>query len=309
MKIKACSNSFCLNETLVQELRKIAGAKYEVILKEKKGSLTTQETIQFLKDADIAIVGLEKLDKDAIDCLPNLKLISKYGVGLDNIDVEYAKSKGIQIGWTAGLNKLSVAEMTLGFLIGLSRNLYFTDNLLSTGKWEKNGGYQLSGKRVGIIGLGHIGKEVVRLLKPFHCEIWFNDIEDVSDFSSKNNLELKSKEKIFKECDLISLHCPLTPETQGLINSKTLSLMKPSSFIINTARGDLINLEDLKIALKDRVIRGAAIDVYPEEPPTDMELLTLPNLVSTPHIGGNSEEAVLAMGRGAISHVEKFINL
>jgi D-3-phosphoglycerate dehydrogenase len=308
MRINVCSSSFNQNSQLMAELRVIAGENNEVIQKSKEGALTPSETIEFLTDADIAIIGLEKLDSNALDSLPQLKLISKYGVGLDNINVEYAKSKGIQIGWTPGLNKLSVAEMTLCFLVGLSRNLFFTNHLLSQGSWQKNGGFQLSEKRIGIIGMGHIGKEVVRLLKPFYCEIWYNDIEEFRDFANEHGLIFRSKEEIYKKCDLISLHCPLTEETREMINHESLSLMKDSSFIINTARGGLISLNALKHALQQGSIRGAALDVYPEEPPTDFDLLSLPNLVSTPHIGGNSQEAVLSMGRSAISHIDKFLN-
>ena len=144
-------------------------------------------------DADAVIVGLEKITPELLNKLPRLKMIAKYGVGLDNVDMTACSDRGIRIGWTGGVNKRSVAEMALGFMLALIRNLYSTSNQMKQMVWNKSGGFQLSGKTVGIIGLGNIGKELVTLLKPFGCNIIVNDIADISLFAAENELKILKK--------------------------------------------------------------------------------------------------------------------
>lgn len=301
IKIVVTSRSFSLNKTLRIEL--LQHFPENVVFNDKGLYLDGQALLDFVQGADILVVGLEKIDENVLKVCPNLKMISKYGVGLDNIDLEICQKYGVKIGWTGGVNRLSVAEVALGFMLGLCRNLFLTSLQHKSGIWNKSGGYQLSGKTVGIIGVGFIGKELVRLLKPFGCKILVNDIIDQKQYYSENNLTETSKEDIFRQADLISFHTPLNTETTYLVRKETLELMKPSAFLINTARGSIIKQEDLKWALQNKMIKGAAIDVYEEEPPTDLEFLQLENLVCTPHLCGNSEEAVLAMGRSAIRHL------
>ncbi|TAD94725.1 MAG: hydroxyacid dehydrogenase [Bacteroidetes bacterium] len=301
IKIVVTSRSFSLNKTLRIEL--LQHFPENVVFNDKGLYLDGQALLDFVQGADILVVGLEKIDENVLKVCPNLKMISKYGVGLDNIDLEICQKYGVKIGWTGGVNRLSVAEVALGFMLGLCRNLFLTSLQHKSGIWNKSGGYQLSGKTVGIIGVGFIGKELVRLLKPFGCKILVNDIIDQKQYYSENNLTETSKEDIFRQADLISFHTPLNTETTHLVRKETLELMKPSAFLINTARGSIIKREDLKWALQNKMIKGAAIDVYEEEPPTDLEFLQLENLVCTPHLCGNSEEAVLAMGRSAIRHL------
>jgi phosphoglycerate dehydrogenase-like enzyme len=300
MKIAVTSPSFSKNEILKKELKKIF---QDVKFNEEGIRFNKRELIEYLKDCDGAIIGLEKIDKEVLDNLPKLKYISKYGVGLNNIDLEECKKRNVKIGWKGGVNKLSVAEMTLGFMLMLARNLYFTSIQLKNGVWNKDGGFQLSGKTIGIIGVGFIGKELVRLLKPFNCRILVNDIIDQYDFYIKNNLIKASKEEIYKNADFITIHTPLTEKTKNMITLKELKSMKKTAFLINTARGGIVNEKDLKYALINKIIAGAALDVYETEPPTDEELLNLPNLICTPHIGGNAKEAVLAMGQSAIKNL------
>lgn len=305
MKVAVTSKSFSKNEILIEEFKKNFN---EIKLNHSSKKLTDEELIDFLKDCDGAIIALEEFNKKVIDNLPNIKAISKFGVGLNNIDIEYAKSKNIKIGWEKGVNKQSVAEMTLGFMLMLIRNLYVTSNLLSNGIWQKNGGYSLYNKTIGIIGIGNIGQELINLLKAFNCTILVNDVVNQDEYYKKHNLKEASKEEIFRHSDIITIHTPLNEQTNNLININTLQLMKKSAFLINTSRGEIVNLNDLKLALKTNLIAGAAIDVYHEEPPKDLELLGLPNLICTPHIGGNSEEAVLAMGRSAIKQLKDLLN-
>ena len=305
MKIKVSTVAFSKNQTLVRELKKYF---QDVEINEKGIRIPESELSSFYKDADGIIVGLEKITPNLLDKLPKLKIIAKYGVGLDNIDIEACKTRNIKIGWTGGVNKRSVAEMALGFMLALCRNLYFTSNQLKTGVWNKNGGIQLTGKTVGIIGAGNIGKELINLLKGFQCKILVNDITEIRDING-NNITFVDKSTLYSESDFISIHTPLTKETENLINLDVLKKMKNSAFLINTARGGIVNENDLKYALQNELIGGAAIDVYSEEPPTDLELLGLTNLISTPHTAGNSLEAVLEMGASAIEHLVQFQKL
>lgn len=305
MKVAVTSKSFSKNEFLIAELKKHFS---DVKLNYATKKLTDEEVIKFFQDCDGAIVALEEINTHVIDSLPKLKVISKFGVGLDNIDIDYCHKKSIKIGWLSGVNKESVAEMALGFMLMLIRNLYTTSNSLSNGIWNKDGGFSLYAKTIGIIGVGHIGKELIKLLQPFGCKILVNDIINQDDYYRENNLYECAKEYIFKNSDIITLHVPLNIDTKYLVNKNTLTSMKKKAFIINTARGDLINLDDLKYALKNKIISGAAIDVYNSEPPKDNELLSLENLICTPHIGGNSNEAVSAMGLSAISFLKDLLN-
>ena len=279
------------------------------ILNTKGKRFNETELIDYIGEADAAIIGLDTITPKVLDACPNLKIISKYGVGLDNINISACEERNIAIGWTGGVNKLSVAEMVIGNAISLFRNLYTTSNKLKNGEWIKNGGRQLSETTVGVIGVGHIGKEVIRLLKPFACKILVNDIIDQKNYYLDNNLVECSKEEIYRTADLITVHTPLTKETKELINIESIKLMKENAIIINTARGPLVNLADLEEALKSNMIAGAALDVYDIEPPSRDDLLKIPNLINTPHIGGNSKEAVYAMGSSAINHICEFFEL
>lgn len=304
MKVKVSTLAFSNNQYLVDALlQEFPDAEVNTLgVRMKDDAL-----IDFFANADGAIVGLEPVTADVLDKLPKLRIISKYGVGLDNIDMEACKEREVNIGWTGGVNKRSVAEMALGFMLALSRNLYVTSNQLKQLHWNKNGGLQLTGKTIGIIGVGHIGKELVTLLKPFNCRILVNDIEDVSEVAASHELICVTKDELYVQSDIISIHTPFTESTADLINASVFAKMKSSAFLINTARGGIVNETDLKYALENNVIAGAALDVYETEPPvSSKELLSLPNLICTPHTGGNSYEAVVAMGMSAISHLVNF---
>ncbi len=186
----------------------------------------------------------------------------------------------------------------------LSRNLYITSNLLKEGTWQKEGGFELSGKTIGIIGVGFIGKELIRLLEPFNCKILVNDIVDQESYYRVHGLIEATKEYIYREADIISIHTPFDETTKDLITLREFKMMKPTAFLLNTARGGIVNETNLKYALKNSLIAGAGIDAYVVEPPIDRELIELPNLIATPHIGGNSKEAVLAMGLSAIENLK-----
>jgi D-3-phosphoglycerate dehydrogenase len=303
MKIKVSNRAFSNNKYLVDCLL----AEFPDAVVNAEGILYNNEAlIEYFSDADAAIVGLELITADLLDKLPKLKMIAKYGVGLDNIDIEACAQRNINVGWTGGVNKRSVAEMALGFMLALCRNLFITSNQLKSGNWNKSGGIELSGRTVGIIGLGNIGKELVSLLQPFGCRILVNDVIDIHAEIKEHGLIQASKEEIYKNADIITIHTPLTSETTNLIDKSAFEMMKSTSFLINTSRGGVVRESDLKFALENGLIAGAALDVYENEPPTDLTLLSIPNLICTPHTGGNSNQAVVAMGLSALNHIIKF---
>lgn len=301
--VKVTSPSFSRNETLIMEL---ADLPFHVTLNSMGERFDGESLARYLVDADAAIIGLEPITAALLDRCPRLKLVAKYGVGLDNVDLQACQERGIKVGWTPGVNRYSVAEQTVGYIIGLSRNLFFSSRQMREGLWQKIGGRQISDLTVGIIGLGNVGRELVRLLQPFGCSILANDIVDIRSFCDQWEVTPTSKEEIFARADVVSLHVPLTTQTRHLINAQTLGQMRPEAFLINTSRGDVVDQHALKQCLKAKRIAGAALDVYASEPPADMGFLKLPNLVCTPHIAGNSVEAVIAMGRSALRHLKDF---
>jgi len=303
--IKVTTRSFSRHPVLRAELlAEFPGA----VFNEQGARLGGEALVQYLDGADGAVVGLEPVTGEVLAALPNLRIVSKYGVGLDNIDEDACRARGVAVGWTGGVNALGVAEMTVCFLAGLSRNVLQSGVRLSAGEWEQSGGRQLSGRTVGVIGVGHVGKEVVRLLAPYGCRIMANDIVEQAGYFAENGLIAASKEEIRAEADFVTIHTPLTPETRGMVDEAFLAAMKPAAYLVNTARGGIVDQAALERALTEGAIAGAALDVFEEEPCGDLEFLSLPNLFSTPHIGGSAEESILAMGRSAIQHLSSYFN-
>ena len=302
-KVVVTSRSFAKSAVLREELLRVFPNSFFTDHRQK---LLGEKMTGFIGDADAAIVGVETIDDSVLEHTTKLKIISKYGVGLDNIDQESLKNRDIFLAWTGGTNKRSVSELTLCFMLGLCRNVFGSSFKLKKLEWEKDGGYQLSGKTVGIIGCGHTGSDVVRLLAPFGCNLLVRDIVDKSNFCQEQGASQVSLEAVLEQSNIISLHVPLTKQTHQMVNANFLQKMKSTSFLINTSRGQVVDQDALKTALTQGDISGAALDVFVEEPPIDKDFLSLPNLMVTPHIGGNAIEGVEAMGRAAIQHLVLF---
>lgn len=300
MRIAVANQTFGKDPILRGELQALFP---DCVFNEKSGRLTEDELASLLKECDGAVIGLELVGARLLRRCPRLKIISKYGVGLDNIDTAACERQGIAVGWTPGLNKLAVAEMTLALILGLLRDVVYTCHKLKAGVWEKTIGAELTGKTIGIVGVGHVGKELIRLLKPFNCLILANDIVDQRAFYRRHGIMAASKARIWRKSDIITLHTPLTARTRNLVDREVLRQMKRTALLVNTARGPIVEQKALKWALGNGIIAGAALDVYCDEPPTDSEFLSLPRLLCTPHRAGSSREAVLAMGRSAIAHL------
>ena len=295
--VAVASHSFPKNPTLRDELL----SRYpDADFNETRSPLSGRSLIEFLKGHEKAITGLEALDDRVFDAVPELRIVSKYGVGLDTIDLQAAARHGVSIRWTAGVNRQSVAELTIALMIMLARNVSAVSSDLRHGTWTAGHGRQLSSATVGVLGCGNVGQTVARLCRSFGARVVVHDIKSYDDFYNEVGIVPVGFAALLREADFVSIHVPLDAATRGMIGSGELAMMKPSAFLINTARGGIVDETALKHALVDNRIAGAGCDVFNVEPPADTELLSLPNFVGTPHIGGSSVEAVLAMGRAAI---------
>jgi D-3-phosphoglycerate dehydrogenase len=270
---------------------------------------TPTDVAPMLAGADAAIVGRERIDGSVLDRAPTIRMISKYGVGLDNVDEPSLAKRGVALGWTGGVNRRSVSELALCAMIGLLRHVVQSSTNLRAGTWRKEGGRELSGSVVGIVGLGFVGTDLARLLAPFGCTVLVNDIRDVAADCATHGWIDATKDRIWAESDVVSLHVPLTPATRHLVDAAVLERIRADAYLINTSRGAVVDEQALLKALRSGRIAGAALDVFAVEPPTDRALLDLGNVLATPHIGGASREAMLAMGRSAIHHLAQFFGL
>lgn len=300
-KIAVCSRSFSTNPVLRKELL----ARYlNVTFNDAGLQLKGDSLIGFLRGHDKAITALETIDEYILARLPELQVISKYGVGLDMIDLDAMRKHGKHLGWTSGVNRRSVAELVLAFAIVMLRHVPAANREVLSGTWRQQIGGLLSGRMVGIVGCGNIGKDLVKLLQPFGCAILVNDICEYNNFYTEYGIETAGLEELLARADVVTLHVPLDDSTRGILTGKRLALMKPTAILINAARGGLVDEAALKRALMKKQLAAAAFDVFADEPPQDAELLNLPNFLATPHIGGSAEEAILAMGRAAIDGLE-----
>ena len=295
--LAVASRSFSKNPVL----RKIVLKDYpEAKFNDEGLSLSGDSLIDFLDGYEKAITALEVIDDSILSCLPNLKVIGKYGVGLDMIDLHALKTHGVKIGWTGGVNKRSVSELVVSSAIALLHRSVFANMEVKHNLWYQVKGRQLTDCTVGIIGCGHIGKDLVKLLKPFNCKILSHDILSFDEFYQENNVLPVSLEELLKESDVVTLHLPLNKLTKNIINENKLQMMKSNAILINLARGGLIDEVALKKMLLEKKIAGAAIDVFEIEPPIDNEFSLIDNVLITPHIAGSTNEAILAMGMAAI---------
>ena len=302
VRVAITSNSFSNNEALIGELESLGVSVHP---KPTSDRLDEEAVIDFFREAeaDMAIVGLEPITEHVLEECPDLKYVSKYGVGLDNIDVDALEAAGVGLGWSGGVNRRSVAELTLAFALGHMRNVFPSVAAMRRGVWKKDGGRQLSDATLGIVGLGNIGTDVAGLVRQFGTRVLYRDIVDKSATATELGLHERSYEALLEESDIISFHVPSTPLTRGMFGAREVELTGGGALIINTARGDIVDFEAVARALEEGRLGGYAADVFPEEPFDASEYASVPNLYCTPHIGGNAKEAVLAMGRAAIEHI------
>lgn len=297
MKVLVASPAFC-QPGLAGVTEHLAELVDEVVVNPYGRTLTKAEIRELWVDADAIIAGVEPYTADVLaDAPASLKVITRYGVGYNSIDIEFAGRKGIAIANTPGVNAPAVADLTLGLMLAVARRIPQFDAKTRQGGWSRYVGVGLSNSTLGIIGLGSIGKQVALRAKGFSMSIIAFDPDFDAGFAAEYGIEEASINEVFRTADFVSLHVPVLPETVSMIDRQALETMKPSAFLINTARGELVDEQALCEALKTGAIAGAALDVFEKEPLLESPLFELENVVVTPHLGGHTTEAEYLMGK------------
>lgn len=271
---------------------------------------TQEELIERIKESDVAINirAYTHLTRQVLASCPNLRLISIWGTGTDNVDLESARELGITVTNTPGANALSVAEHTIAILLSLARQIPYLDREVRSGNWPRVEMIQLSGKVLGLLGLGAIGRHMARIAKGLGMEVIAWTFHPSPERAKESGVRFVSKEELLKNSDVVSLHLRLNDETRGFFKKEDFDSMKPTAFFVNTARADLVELGEPYEALRSKKIAGAALDTYNQEPlPPGDPIATLPNVVLTPHNAGMTPEATINGLMMAVEVVESFI--
>ncbi len=299
MKILICDS---LNEKVIKELQHIGDCTDISSSQNKIEDLNVN-----IQDAEIVVIRSETtLNKATIERGKSLKIIARCGVGIDNIDLDYAKSKKIFVTNSPSANLISVVELTVALIINTARKINLSDKHVKEGKWNRKEftGIELYGKQLGIIGFGKAGKLVSERMKSFGMSVAFYD-PYINDWSgSEKNLEL---DELLTTSDVVSIHVIKTKETENLISMKKLDLLKENAIIVNTSRGGVLDEDYLLELLKSEKIFGAGLDVYSDEPPKNTDTFTNLNLISTPHIGASTSEAQLKAGLDTVENIRKIL--
>lgn len=299
-KIAISTTTFGKYEKSPLELCKKCG--YEIICNPYERKLKSVELVELAKDAVGLIAGTEPITENVLLKLPSLKVISRCGAGIDNIDIEAAERSGIKVVSTTDAPTLAVAELTVGLILALLRKISLMDREIRGDLWKKRMGILLSGKRVGIIGFGRIGRKVAELLKAMGAEIIFTD-PNVAEKEAGEFTKVEFK-KLLKKSDIISLHLSYSKENYRLIGQYEFSLIKQGAFLINCSRGGIVDENALYSALKEGKLAGAALDVFEQEP-YNGPLKELDNVILTPHIGSYAQEARIKMETQAVKNLIK----
>ena len=297
-KILITTRSFRKLEGPHQQMLRDAG--YEIINSPYDHPASAAELADLVRDVVAVIMGVDDCTAEVIDAAESLRVISRYGVGLDNVDLDAATAAGVVVTNTPGANTVAVAELTLALLLALARHVPQQHDRVRAGSWSPVGGVELAGETLGLIGLGRIGREVARRAAAFDMRILYHDpVPPTAEITDGLGAEARPVDTLLAESDFVSLHLPLTPETRNLIDREALARMKPGAFLVNTARGGLVDETALYEALTGGRLAGAAFDVLAQEPPADSPLLKLENVIVTPHTGSATRQTTLRMGRMA----------
>ena len=260
-----------------------------------KPEIKPSELLSSVRDYDVIIVrSRTKVTKEVVEAAAAAKIIARVGVGLDNVDVKAAEAKKIRVINAPEAASVAVAELAIGFMISLARSIPRADGESKRGNWIKKElvGSQLSGKYLGIVGVGNIGRNLSRMAKALHMNLIGYDPYPINrEFITETGMIVTDLNTLLESADFVTCHVPSTPETKHMFNAERFSKMKPTAYLVNTSRGEIIDENALFEALKNNKIAGAALDVFEVEPPTNKQLLALPNLVCTPHIGAQTREA------------------
>lgn len=281
---------------------------HELVFPNPSEKLTETSLTEMLKDKDAYIAGLDHITAQVLEQAPNLKIIARYGVGYDRVDLAAAKQRGIAVTITPGANTIAVAELAFGLMLSVARSIPRQDSSLRAGSWAKVTGPELSGKTIGIVGLGAIGGEVAKRARAFNMKIIAFDTYPREEFRRDWGVEYLPLPEVIAQADFLSLHAPALPETVGMINRDTLRTMKKTAYLINTARGELVVEDDLIEALSSGIIAGAGLDAFSREPLGDSPLTSLTNVVITPHAASATAEAASRMSLTAAEEVVRVLS-
>ena len=271
-----------------------------------RGPLSEKSMLEYAGDYDAFLCGDDVISQAVIQkALPRLKIIAKYGIGVDKIDVDYATDQGIPVAFTPGVNHTTVAEHCFMLMLALSKKLIEHVEWTKQGLWKRETGNEIAGKTLGIIGLGRIGREMAIRAKAFGMKVLAQDIYWPEAFAEEHHItRIENLDRLFSDSDFISLHTNLTAETQGLINSAAIRKMKNSAVLINCGRGELVHVDDILAALRDNTLGGYGADVLDVEPANaDHPLLSAPNCLITPHIGSRTHESVIRQATKATENL------
>ena len=271
----------------------------------RENTLTEDDLISLIEGVDGIISGSHHFTRRVISAADNLKIISRTGAGFDTIDLEAAAERGIIVTTTPEANSESVAELAMGLMLGVARHIPQGDRNVRNGGWSPHIGVELYQKTLGIIGLGKIGKRLAQRARGFDMTILAYDLYQDEAFAAEYGVSYLPLNGLLARADFVSIHSPLSPETSGLIGEPQLKLMKPTAYLINTARGPIVHEASLVKALQAGWIAGAGLDVFSQEPPTNNPLLSIENVVLGPHAASSTEEAWYRMARGAAENVVK----
>lgn len=300
MKVFVSTSSFCeYNGQPVEALKKVG---LEPVLNSLRRTLKTDEILAYANDCVGIIAGTENYGQELLSRLPRLRVISRCGAGLDSIDVEAAKEAGITVVNTPYGPTQAVAELTVALILNLIRHVESSSTNLKRGAWTKQMGFLISEVKIGILGLGKVGKRVTELLRAFDANVMGCDNAPNYGWAKSNSVSIESHELLIKESDVFSLHLPYQKELNPLLGEKQLALMKPGSYLINTSRGRLIDEKALYLALKAGHLGGAAIDVFEREP-YDGPLRELDNVILTPHIGSYARAGRIRMEQESVENL------
>lgn len=283
---------------LKTELEGLVG---EVIYNTTGKPLSSSQVAHLLPGIDGYIAGLDQIDRSALNAADRLKIIARYGVGIDKVDLITTREKGVIVTNTPGANSASVAELALCLILMLARQIPTAILSVQKGAWPRLPGVSLEGKTIGILGLGAIGKKLAERLSGFNCQVLAHDPFADEEFAREHHVKLVSLDRLTAQSDFLSLHLPVLPETRGLVNKKFLERMKKGTYIINTSRGEIVDESALLDSLNNDHISGAALDTFSKEPPDiDNPLLSLPQVICTPHLGAQTDGATSNMGSMAL---------
>ena len=267
------------------------------------------ELREILRDIDAAIIGMDVYDREVFDFAPKLKAVAKFGVGVDNIDGEAAAEHGVYVINAPGQNSCSVAELTIGMIICLLRGIVGYNNSIKDGRWPRVLGSELNGKTVGLVGFGAIARFLAERLKAFGVNILAYDLYPNYEEAERIGVQICSLEEVLQGSDIVSLHVPGLPSTYHMINRDSIAMMKEGAYLINTARGSLVDIDALVDALNCGKLSGAALDVFEEEPISkDSPILKCKNIICTPHIGGETEGAYVKLAFSTARDVAAVLN-